>query len=180
MAKKILFEKFPDEALQATMLEHLSKMEPKRKPTLKSLMELLRSGIAKAKKNGVQWNDIAAYITETMDQQVTGEAVAQSYMSSEREIKNRGKADFEISYSQLKMRYNMALRLLEEHGINEKNIIDLINEERRKRQEKDKNKTEEQKQTDSEITNGDSGNNNVDQGDIQKSNKNKDIFNKGD
>lgn len=147
MAKKIIISKFPDENLQNEMLSYLNEMKPERTTSLMSLLDALKNGIAKARKSGVGWEKIAAYISEKTETKISPDALSQSYTTLEREAKNKGRSADEISYTQLRYRYNTAVKLLKMKGINESDIDDMIAEDKKIKQEKSKKKTEEKSKT---------------------------------
>lgn len=144
VSKKILFSNFPDEQLQQDMIDELSEMKPNRAPSLMTLLDVLKSGISKARKSGVGWEKIAVYITEKTGTEVSAEAVSQSYTTMVRERKNKDKSEDDLSYTQLKYRYNTALKILKRHGIHESEVDAYIAEERKKKQDRIRKKEEEE------------------------------------
>lgn len=145
MAKKILISNFPDEQLQNSMIAELSEMKPNRTTSLMSLMDVLKAGISKARKSGVGWEKIAEYIAEKTGTEVSPDAVCQSYMTLERERKNKERSADELTYAQLRYRYNTAIKIMKSHGIEESEIDAYITEERKKKQERSKKKNEDEK-----------------------------------
>lgn len=101
--------------------------------TLMSLLDQLKDDIRSARQAGVSWDDIAEFVAKLTDTDISSVAVSTSYLSLVREEKNEGRGDNDLSYTQLKYRYRVALQLLKKLGKSEEDIENIINRERRKR-----------------------------------------------
>ncbi len=106
--------------------------------TLLSLVELLSDAIETARENGAEWEKISKYLSEISETEIDTTKIAEAYFSV---IKKNDEG--EISYSQLKKRYRIAVQLLKRAGHSEEEIDGVISKEserRKQRYEKSKNK----------------------------------------
>ena len=115
MAKIIQLKKVPDEQNLKRMLSDLSDMRP-RTSALMSLLDVLQAGIATARSKGVEWEDIAKYVSKETETEINPDTIAQSYAAMIREQKNSERAEGELTYTQLKYRYKIAINLLKKSG----------------------------------------------------------------
>ncbi len=136
MAKKLIIQKFPSSDEQSALIKELSELKPE-SSGLVSLTEVLRQGIVSARKNEVTWEKIAKFLSEKTETEITAEALSQAFQSSEREKKNRGRSSEEPTYAQLRSKFQMALKLLDENGISEEEFEKKFVESRKRHKSND-------------------------------------------
>ncbi len=105
--------------------------------TLLSLVQVLSDAIQTARENGAEWDKITKYMSELSGTEIKTNDVSDAYFSV---IKKNGEG--EISYSQLKTRYRIAVQLLKKDGHSEDEIDDVASREsERRRQKYERSKT---------------------------------------
>ena len=140
MAAVVKVEKNLNEDDVKKVNEDLKGIQKKPDSTLTWLVSQLEEGIEQARESGVSWDDIAKKISEHTGTEIKSKSLRHAYTSYKRKQNNKDREPNDLTYFQLKQRYNATLKVLKNHNIPEVEIDKVLEESRKSHDSAKKNK----------------------------------------